>query len=155
VRIKNFSNSLLCRNIFDLGVVLHRQAHCKFMHKPTFLLLPFASLFFASCGGKSGDNYDTAATPAYDEASTAVPATAAPTYGAAAYEDTAAVPTTVVETPVAPVAPATAKEHYVAPGDSLWKISKQYGVTIDAIKVANNMTTDTVVLGKKMIIPAP
>jgi LysM repeat protein len=123
------------------------------MHKPTFLLLPFASLFFASCGDKGGD-YDTAATPGYDEAAT--PATAAPTYGAAAYEENTAVPTPPVDPAAVATAPAgVAKEHYVAPGDSLWKLSKQFGVSIDAIKAANNMTTDTVVLGKKMIIPAP
>lgn len=128
------------------------------MHKPTLLLLPVASLFFASCGDKGGD-YDTAATPGYDEAATpATPATAAPTYGAAAYEENTAVPTPAADPAAVAAAPApagVAKEHYVAPGDSLWKISKQYGVSIDKIKAANNMTTDTVVLGKKMIIPAP
>jgi LysM repeat protein len=84
-----------------------------------------------------------------------------PTYGAAAYEDaTGAVATPVVDgitaaASVPPASSAVAKEHYVAPGDSLWKISKQYGVSIDAIKAANQMTSDTVILGKKMIIPAP
>jgi len=131
------------------------------MHKPTALLLPIASLFFASCGSKDGD-YDTAATPGYDEAAATTPATAAPTYGAAAYEENTAVPAATVDpaavaatADAAPAAAGVAKEHYVAPGDSLWKLSKQYGVSIDKIKAANNMTTDTVVLGKKMIIPAP
>jgi LysM repeat protein len=128
------------------------------MHKPTLLLLPLASLFFASCGDKGAD-YDTAATPDYDEAAAPTPATAAPTYGAAAYEENTPVPTPAAVDPAAvattPATPGVAKEHYVAPGDSLWKLSKQYGVSIDKIKAANNMTTDTVVLGKKMIIPAP
>jgi LysM repeat protein len=129
------------------------------MHKPTLLLLPLASLFFASCGDKGAD-YDTAATPGYDEAAATTPATAAPTYGAAAYEENTAVPApaadpAAVAATAAPAPAGVAKEHYVAPGDSLWKISKQYGVSIDKIKAANNMTTDTVVLGKKMIIPAP
>ena len=125
------------------------------MYKPTFLLLPFASLLFASCGG-SKENYDTPPTANYDEAAGTVPAvpeTAAPTYEAAVYEENTPVPTTPVGAATAPA--GVAKEHYVAPGDSLWKISKQYGVSIDAIKAANSMTTDTVILGKKMIIPAP
>jgi len=124
------------------------------MTKSFLFLLPIASLCLTSCGDKSKDNYDTAPTPGYDQPA---PATAAPTYGAAAYEDAGVAP--VVEGAAAvtppPVSTVAAKEHYVAPGDSLWKLSKQYGVSIDAIKAANNMTTDTVVLGKKMIIPAP
>jgi LysM repeat protein len=86
----------------------------------------------------------------------AAPATAAPTYGEAAYEDqTPVTPDTAVTTvPGIPVTPGVAKEHYVAPGDSLWKISKQYNVPIDSIKAANSMTNDTVILGKKLIIPA-
>lgn len=126
------------------------------MSKPTLFLLPFASLFFASCGSKS-ENYDTAPTTSYDEPAATVPATAAPTYGAAVYEETSPVSPTPVDPGVAPAAPvtATAKEHTVVPGDSLWKMSKQYGVTIAAIKAANQMTNDNVILGKKMIIPAP
>lgn len=124
------------------------------MHKPTLLLLPLASLFFASCGKKDAD-YDIP-NPGYDEAATSIPAPAAPTYGAAAYEENTAVPVPAVDpASVATVPTGVAKEHYVAPGDSLWKLSKQYCVSIDAIKAANGMTTDTVVLGKKMIIPAP
>jgi LysM repeat protein len=124
------------------------------MNRSTLLLLPISSLLFASCGDKSEDNYDTTATPGYDQPA---PATAAPTYGAAAYEDTGVAPVVdgAAATVTPPVSTVGAREHYVAPGDSLWKLSKQYGVSIDAIKTANNMTTDTVVLGKKMIIPAP
>lgn len=140
------------------------------MNKPTFLLLPFASLFFASCGGDKGENYDTAPTPSY-EGGVATPTAPAPnpTYDTAAYEENTPVPATPVESGVAVPTPglpaeaatvpavgatAGAREHYVAPGDSLWKISNTYKVPIESIKAANNMTTDTVVLGKKLIIPA-
>lgn len=125
------------------------------MQKYTLTLISIAAISLTSCGDKAGDNYDTAATPGFE------PATATPTYGAAAYEDaTGAVATPVVDgitaaASVPPASSAATKEHYVAPGDSLWKISKQYGVSIDAIKAANQMTSDTVILGKKMIIPAP
>ena len=133
------------------------------MNKPTFLFLPFASLLFSSCGGDKNENYDTAPTPGYT-APTETPATAAPTYEAAAYEENTAIPAEVVDggvvAPAVPTAPAAAtnatgaREHYVAPGDSLWKISNTYKVPIESIKAANQMTTDTVVLGKKLIIPA-
>jgi len=133
------------------------------MNKPTFLFLPFASFLFSSCGGNNNENYDTAPTPGYT-LPTETPATAAPTYEAAAYEENTAIPAEVVEggavVPAVPTDPATAinpagvREHYVAPGDSLWKISNTYKVPIESIKAANQMTTDTVVLGKKLIIPA-
>jgi LysM repeat protein len=121
------------------------------MTKPTYLLLLFASFFFASCGDKDG-NYDTAPAAGYQQA--APPAD--PTYGEAAYEEnsTAAPVAPVTDAAVPAATPGVAREHYVAPGDSLWKISRQYNVPIDAIKTANNMSNDTVVLGKKLIIPA-
>jgi len=126
------------------------------MQKYTLSLLTIATIGLTSCGDKT-DHYDTPVTPGFDQAA----ATASPTYEAAAYEETTgAVATPVVEgtataATVPPVSTVGARQHYVAPGDSLWKISKQYGVSIDAIKAANQMTNDTVVLGKKMIIPAP
>lgn len=137
------------------------------MNKPTFLLLPFASLFFSSCGGDKNENYDTVPTPGY-AAPNEAPATAAPTYQAAAYEDNTAIAAAPVDgsavtpmpadpgavAPVIPAATAGVREHYVAPGDSLWKISNTYKVPIESIKAANQMTNDTVVLGKKLIIPA-
>jgi LysM repeat protein len=128
------------------------------MNKPTFLLLPFASLLFASCSKDASENYDTPPTTAYDAPAPVAPN---PTYESAAYEDTSATPQPAVD-PAAPTPaqPANvtstvgALSHYVAPGDSLWKISRQYNIPVDSIKAANNMTTDTVVLGKKLIIPA-
>jgi LysM repeat protein len=140
------------------------------MNKPTLILLPLASLLFASCGNNSTENYDTQPTSGLDSAATTPPAH--PTYGEAAYEDST-TPTTPItsaaptSTPLPPTgipsndpstaavpAPKEAQEYYVAPGDSLWKISSKFKVPIASIKAANNMTTDTVVLGKKMIIPA-
>lgn len=121
-----------------------------------FFVLSACALILTSCGN-GGADYDTA--PVDDYAAAVNPNPADPTYGAAAYEENTAVPAEVDPTLVAPDASAapTGKvtEHYVAPGDSLWKLSKQYGVSIDAIKAANQMTNDTVILGKKMIIPAP
>jgi len=80
-----------------------------------------------------------------------------PTYSPAAYED---------NTPSAPAAPshaapaaparhasAAGTSHTVAKGDTLGGIAKRYGVSSAAIKQANGMTSDTVVLGKTLVIP--
>ncbi|XP_010274416.1 PREDICTED: uncharacterized protein LOC104609739 [Nelumbo nucifera] len=38
-------------------------------------------------------------------------------------------------------------------GDTLWGLSRKYGVSIDAIKAANGLAGDTIYAGKKLIIP--
>lgn len=50
--------------------------------------------------------------------------------------------------------PATGADHVVVKGDTLGGIARKYGTTVAAIKQANGMTNDTVVLGKKLKIPA-
>jgi LysM repeat protein len=56
--------------------------------------------------------------------------------------------------PVAASAPAArGKTHTVVRGDTLDRISRQHGVSIDAIKRANGMTNDTVILGARLRIP--
>lgn len=52
-----------------------------------------------------------------------------------------------------PAVASGGKTHQVVKGDSLAKISRKYGVSIDALKKANNMSSDTVVLGTKLRIP--
>jgi N-acetylmuramoyl-L-alanine amidase len=41
----------------------------------------------------------------------------------------------------------------VKPGDTLWGISQKYGVTIEQIKEANGLTSDTIYVDQKLIIP--
>lgn len=43
--------------------------------------------------------------------------------------------------------------YQVGPGDSLWKISRAYNTTPDLIKRANQLSTDTVQVGQKLVIP--
>jgi LysM repeat protein len=141
------------------------------MTSPRILVLA-AACSLASCSlfKKGDENYDTVdggGDAAYDmsnpygvpgePAADAVPYQPVnppadnPTYAPAAYEDTA----TPSPAPAADVsAPAAASTtHTVAKGDTLGGIARRYGVSTTAIKQANAMTSDTVVLGRKLVIP--
>lgn len=43
--------------------------------------------------------------------------------------------------------------HTIVSGDTLWKISQNYNVTVDAIKAQNNLTNNTLNIGQKLVIP--
>jgi LysM repeat protein/uncharacterized FlgJ-related protein len=51
-----------------------------------------------------------------------------------------------------PTTPTTAVKHVVKAGDTLYSLSRQYGVTVDQIKTLNNMTDSTIKLGQELII---
>ncbi len=133
--------------------------------KYTYLAsLTALSALFVSCATKGGgEDYDVSnpyAAPDYgDDSGSPYQATDVnPAYEApAVYEDTAPAitsPAAPRPTPSSPRPTASAKVHTVVRGDSLWAMSKKYGVSVDAIKQANGMTKDTVVLGTKLQIPA-
>ena len=118
------------------------------------LAVPFLLSFAVSCAPQSGGgDYDVAnpyAAPDYvdDNGTPYEPGNLDPVY-----ETPAAYETSVAEPEPSPVATAP-KVHTIARGDTLWGLSKQYGVSIDSIKSANGLTSDTVVLGAKLQIPA-
>jgi len=127
-----------------------------------------------SCSPRA-DQYDTppatqASNPYGDAAASDQTAAAQPTDTSnpvydtpAAYEETSSV------TPVNPGAPAeptptaaapahvpangAAIIHTVGKGDTLSGLSAKYKIPTASIKQANRMTNDTVVLGRKMVIP--
>jgi LysM repeat protein len=128
-----------------------------------------------SCAAQKDNAYDTADTAAVNPPANAAAQEAVnPVYDTpAAYEEagsTAAAAPKIPNEPSAsnvPIRPAqsstasapkrpsngAATIHTVVAGDTLSGISSKYKVSQAAIKQANGMTKDTVVLGKKMVIP--
>ena len=132
-----------------------------------YLVLAAATAALSSCSlfNKNEENYDTAGdTAGYDTSNPyGVPGEGSaesvpyqpvnppadnPTYAPAAYEESAASPA-----PAAPPAAAASTTHTVVRGDTLSGIARKYGVSIAAVKQANGMTSDVVVLGKDLVIP--
>lgn len=146
---------------------------------PIRLLAPSLLAFaFVSCANQQNDNYDTLPPSTTADAGTVnAPATepANPVYDTpAAYEDSGTASTAPAVAPINPTAPepdintpdrptapvrpaapsnGAAIIHTVVAGDTLSGISSKYKVPVAAIKEANRMTKDTVVLGRKMVIP--
>ena len=46
-----------------------------------------------------------------------------------------------------------AATHMVQPGDTLWGISRLYGVNLDDLRAANNLTADVIYPGQELVIP--
>lgn len=52
------------------------------------------------------------------------------------------------------ISKSTSQNTYkVLAGDSLWKISQKFGVTVDGLKRANNLTSDNILVGQTLLIP--
>jgi len=141
---------------------------------PIRILAPsLFALLLASCGNQKTNQYDTPVTP--DNSAINAPAAppSNPVYDTpAAYEESTGAPAAAVTNPNIPATPAApyaatpaappvskpsvngaAIIHTVVAGDTLSGISAKYKVPAAAIRQANNMTKDTVVLGRKMVIP--
>ncbi|AGK53921.1 C40 family peptidase [Bacillus sp. 1NLA3E] len=52
-----------------------------------------------------------------------------------------------------PQTSTTIASYQVVSGDSLWGISKKFGVTVDAIQSGNNLTSDRLFVGQTLTIP--
>lgn len=127
------------------------------MKHTTLIALSFSPFLLVSCANQGGgEDYDVSnpyAAPDYGDATGTpyLPSDVNPAYDEpAVYEDT----TPAAPQPSAPRAPAARDTiHTVVRGDTLWGLSRKYNVSVDAIKQANGMTKDTVVLGSKLRIP--
>lgn len=52
------------------------------------------------------------------------------------------------------LAPSTSSDYYIVKsGDSLWSIAKKYGITVNDLKSANNLTSNTLSIGERLKIP--
>ena len=51
------------------------------------------------------------------------------------------------------VAPAGSNYYTVKSGDSLWSISRKFGITVDELKNANNLSSNLLSVGQNLIIP--
>ena len=127
--------------------------------KPTLILLSSAAaLLVVSCGQQAGqDAYDVSnpyAAPDYasEESSPYNPNLA---YDAPAVYEEETTDTSVVTTPPPVTSRPTAppRVHTVVRGDTLWGLSKQYGVSVSSIKQVISMVNFIVVLGAKLKIP--
>ena len=142
---------------------------------PIRILAPsLLAIVLASCAAHKSNQYDTPNAPVADAGAVNAPVNPPvnPVYDTpAAYEEsTAAVtpgvnPPNIQAAPSVPAAPAATSAapkppsngaaiiHTVVAGDTLSGISAKYKVPAAVIKQANGMTKDTVVLGRKMVIP--
>ncbi|RPJ34863.1 MAG: LysM peptidoglycan-binding domain-containing protein [Verrucomicrobiaceae bacterium] len=127
---------------------------------PIRILAPSViAIALASCASQKADTYDTsnpygAPDAGHEDAYASQPVN--PVYDTpAAYDESSAAPAPAdVETPAAaPAGNGSAIVHTVVKGDTLSGLSSKYKVPIASIKQANQMTNDTVVLGRKMVIP--
>ena len=51
-------------------------------------------------------------------------------------------------------APAGSNYYTVKSGDSLWSISKKFGISVDELKQANNLTSNLLSVGQNLYIPS-
>ncbi len=95
---------------------------------------------------------------------TAPPPTTAPVPNALEATATPAATATSAPTTQPTVAPPTetttpeptaaATQHIVAAGDTLFNIALRYGVTVDALRAANNLFSDLIYVGQVLVIPS-
>lgn len=147
------------KTFFSARTQAHTQHHGPMKQMIQRITLPLLAIALASCASQSSDPYDTA--PDYGQADAGVQ-DPNPVYDTpAAYEEGGNVATAppygdVAEAPAEAPAVAetrTAIIHTVVKGDTLSGLSSKYNVPAASIKQANQMTTDIVVLGRKMVIP--
>ena len=146
--------------------ILHNSQSIHHTHAMTAIRILSPSLLalaLVSCASRPANHYDTSSpsnSQSNNQAVTAAEAPANPVYDTpAAYEESTVTPAAPLAT--APKSSAASPSlangpaiiHTVVKGDTLSGISKKYKISSAAIMQANRMTNDTVVLGRKMVIP--
>jgi len=112
---------------------------------PTTVLVPTA--------GVSGA---LSPTPTLKATTIATQPTATPTSSALSELVAEATPTAPAVTTPAPTAtpqPTTGTSYTVRWGDTLFSIARRFGTTVEAIKEANDLSSDLIIVGQKLTIP--
>ncbi|WP_205503686.1 LysM peptidoglycan-binding domain-containing protein [Rufibacter psychrotolerans] len=86
---------------------------------------------------------------------TAAPGAKASTQAAPTQPAPAAATAAPVKTTPAVSAPASAAEHTVAPGETLYAISRKYGVSVQNLQAWNNLEAGAISIGQKLVVAAP
>jgi len=138
------------------------QPHTPKMNPPRILATSLFALALCSCASQKADRYDTPDPYGSPDAGV-ISEPANPVYDTpAAYEESTSAVTPYTAEPYTPStspSPATPPSngaaiiHTVVAGDTLSGLSNKYKIPSASIKQANGMTKDTVILGRKMVIP--
>ena len=135
-----------------------------FAMKPIRILTPLLlAVALVSCASSKPNRYGdptAQAAPGTALANPPMAGTVAPVYATPPGYGATVVPPPpppppLTASPAPPAAPTTGTGtiHTVVAGDTLWGLSRQYKVPVESIKQANGMTSDTVMLGSKLVIP--
>ena len=57
--------------------------------------------------------------------------------------------------PTTPAPSSSSDTYVVKAGDSLSRIARQFGTTVEALRLANNLSGDTIFVGQKLFVPTP
>jgi len=90
-------------------------------------------------------------TPAAPPTSIVTPP--APPTAAAATTRSSGATTTATAAPAAREPLPGSGQHIIAPGDSLWVVSRRYGVSIDELRQLNNLKSDVLQVGQVLVLP--
>jgi membrane-bound lytic murein transglycosylase D len=66
---------------------------------------------------------------------------------------TSATPVMATSRPAAGKRELSSQVHLVQPGDTLFNISRRFGVSVQKLREANHLTSDEVKLGQKLLVP--
>ena len=130
------------------------------------MLIAFGLIFAWVGRVLDGNGLATGPTPARVVSATPLSATRAATTSSPALPAAGATGTVPVVTPpsftptarpptATPAAVPTRIKYQVKAGDTLSTIAETYGVSVQAIKTANGLRSDTIRIGAELVIPTP
>ncbi|MBI4787317.1 MAG: LysM peptidoglycan-binding domain-containing protein [Chloroflexi bacterium] len=121
------------------------------------MLIAFGLLYTWVGRMMDGNGQAAAPTPAPARSATPLAATRAATAPSLALPTAGATGTLPIATPPSftPTAVPAQAKYRVKAGDTLSAIAATYGVSVQAIKNANGLQSDTIRIGEELVIPAP